>query len=222
MNISCGTFEAMCNLEQRPAWEEFHSTAKKSRSAGSSQARPPNVNARDKRYDPCSLRGKEDFMTEQFTKILVPTDFSAPSTSALALAKTLATTFGASLHLVHVLDDPFVTASFAPDVYAPPPAGLRESWMRGAQTLLDQQVPPEEQAQFHTTRAVIFGQPARAIVDYATAHQIDLIVMGTHGRGGMAHVLVGSVAERVVRTALCPVLTAREPVADPRQTATAA
>ncbi|HLG57602.1 MAG TPA: universal stress protein [Vicinamibacterales bacterium] len=161
-------------------------------------------------------------MTGHFTRILVPTDFSAPSNGALALARTLATTFGASLHLVHVLDDPFVTAAFAPDAYAPPPAGLRESWLRGAETLLDQQMPPEEQAQFHTTRAVVFGQPARAIVDYATEHGIDLIVMGTHGRGGMAHLLVGSVAERVVRTALCPVLTVREPVAESRQTATAA
>jgi nucleotide-binding universal stress UspA family protein len=161
-------------------------------------------------------------MTGHFTRILVPTDFSAPSNGALALARTLATTFGASLHLVHVLDDPFVTAAFAPDAYAPPPAGLRESWLRGAEALLDQQMPPEEQAQFHTTRAVVFGQPARAIVDYATEHGIDLIVMGTHGRGGMAHLLVGSVAERVVRTALCPVLTVREPVAGSRQTATAA
>ena len=115
-----------------------------------------------------------------------------------------------------------MTGAFAPDAYVPPPAGLRESWIRGAETLLDQQLPPEEQAQFHTTRAVVFGQPARAIVDYATQHGIDLIVMGTHGRGGMAHLFVGSVAERVVRTALCPVLTVREPLVGSRQTASAA
>ena len=53
--------------------------------------------------------------------------------------------------------------------------------------------------------------PAAAIVDYARREQIDLIVMGTHGRGGVAHLLMGSVAERVVRTAPCPVLTVRHP-----------
>jgi len=53
--------------------------------------------------------------------------------------------------------------------------------------------------------------PAFAIVDYARGHEIDLIVMGTHGRGAVAHLLMGSVAERVVRTAPCPVLTVRHP-----------
>jgi hypothetical protein len=60
-----------------------------------------------------------------------------------------------------------------------------------------------------TTDAVI-GTPAWSVVEYATGHDIDLIIMGTHGRGGMSHLLMGSVAEKVVRTALCPVLTVRE------------
>jgi nucleotide-binding universal stress UspA family protein len=57
---------------------------------------------------------------------------------------------------------------------------------------------------------VAFGSPARTIVEYADANGFDLIVMGTHGRGGVAHLLLGSVAERVVRTARCPVLTVRD------------
>jgi nucleotide-binding universal stress UspA family protein len=58
------------------------------------------------------------------------------------------------------------------------------------------------------------GAPAQAIVDYAAKNDIDLIVVGTHGRGVVAHLLVGSVAERVVRTARCPVLTVRHPERD--------
>jgi nucleotide-binding universal stress UspA family protein len=57
----------------------------------------------------------------------------------------------------------------------------------------------------------VSGTPALAIVTYAKDANLDLIVMGTHGRGGMAHVLMGSVAEKVVRTAPCPVLTVRHP-----------
>jgi nucleotide-binding universal stress UspA family protein len=151
-------------------------------------------------------------MTRDFTRILVPTDFSASSNGAMALAKELASRFGASLHLLHVLDDPFVTAAFAVDVYAPPPAGLRESWLKGAETLLDAQLAPEEKARFRSTTAVVFGTPAGAITEYAGTHDIDLIVIGTHGRGGMAHLFIGSVAERVVRTAPCPVMTVRERV----------
>ena len=60
---------------------------------------------------------------------------------------------------------------------------------------------------------VLTGSPARTIVDAARQHQCDLIVMGTHGRHGMAHLLLGSVAERVVRTAACPVLVVRRPSA---------
>jgi nucleotide-binding universal stress UspA family protein len=111
---------------------------------------------------------------------------------------------------VHVLDDPFVNSSFAPEVYAPPPAGLRESWIKGAESLLSTQLTPEEVAEFRSTYAVLFGAPAKTVVDFATSHGMDLIVMGTHGRGGVAHLLMGSVAERVVRTAHCPVLTVRD------------
>ena len=60
---------------------------------------------------------------------------------------------------------------------------------------------------------VMFGSPARAIVNYARDYAINLIVMGTHGRSGFAHLLLGSVTERVVRTAECPVLTIRETAA---------
>lgn len=148
-------------------------------------------------------------MTQEFTRILVPTDFSAPSNAALEAAKTMAARFGASLHLIHVLEDPFVTAAYAPEIYAAPPAGIKEQWQQGAETLLETQLTPAEHATFRSTVLALFGTPAKAIVEYAAANGIDLIVMGTHGRGGVAHLLMGSVAERVVRTAPCPVLTVR-------------
>jgi universal stress protein A len=149
-------------------------------------------------------------MTRNFTRILVPTDFSAPSNAALALAKRMAATSGASLHLIHVLEDPFAAAAHAAEVNLAPPAGLRESWLEGAKALLEAQLTPDERASLRSTQLVVFGAPAREIVDQAAANDIDLIVMGTHGRGSIQHMLMGSVAERVVRTALCPVLTVRD------------
>jgi nucleotide-binding universal stress UspA family protein len=148
-------------------------------------------------------------MTRNFTRILVPTDFGAASNAALALAKKVAAMSGASLHLLHVLEDPFTPAAFAAEVYAPRPAELRER-LEGARTLLNTQLTPEEQASFRSTQLVVFGSPARTIVEHAMASGIDLILMGTHGRGGVEHMLMGSVAERVVRLAPCPVLTVRE------------
>lgn len=149
-------------------------------------------------------------MTRNFTRILVPTDFSAPSNAALALAKRMATMSGASLHLLHVLEDPFAVPAYATDFYAAPSVELTESWLKGAQSLLDTQLTPDEQIFFRSTQEVTFGTPTRDIVNHAAANDIDLIVMGTHGHGGVHHLLMGSVAERVVRSAPCPVLTVRD------------
>jgi universal stress protein A len=148
-------------------------------------------------------------MTRGFARILVPTDFSPPCGAALATAGAFAAQFGASIHLIHVLEDPYTTVAYASDVYGYVPPGLRESWRREAQTQLETLLDPPEKAQFHVTTSVMFGSPARAIVDYARENSINLIVMGTHGRGGFAHLLLGSVTEEVVRTAECPVLTVR-------------
>ena len=148
-------------------------------------------------------------MAATVTRILVATDFSAASGAALDFAKTLAVRFGASLHLLHVLEDPYVTGAFAADVYAPPPPGLRESWLHSAETTMATLMTGADKTAFNATTEVVFGPIARTIVERAAQMGADLIVMGTHGRGGVAHLLMGSVAERVVRTAGCPVLTTR-------------
>jgi nucleotide-binding universal stress UspA family protein len=74
-------------------------------------------------------------------------------------------------------------------------------------------LPLKDRARFHVTSEALVGMPAAAIVDYAAATGTSLIMMGTHGRTGLAHLLMGSVAEHVVRTASCPVLTVRQVMA---------
>ena len=148
-------------------------------------------------------------MTRGLARILVPTDFSPPCEAALAPAGVLAAQFGAEIHLVHALEDPFTTGAYASDVHGYLPPGMRESWRKEAQAQLDALRDPSENAQVRVVTDVMFGSPARAIVNYARDNAMNLIVMGTHGRDGFAHLLLGSVTEQVVRTAECPVLTVR-------------
>jgi nucleotide-binding universal stress UspA family protein len=153
-------------------------------------------------------------------KILVPTDFSETADAALEYAKTLAGQLGASLHLLHVFSDPYAVAANAPDGCAALPPTLRERAREDARECLRKRLTPEEEARFAGTYAIVMGLTARQIVEFADENGMNLIVMGTHGRRGVAHLLLGSVAEHVVRTAACPVLTVRrEAVADMRQPA---
>jgi nucleotide-binding universal stress UspA family protein len=144
-----------------------------------------------------------------FTRILVPTDFSPPSDAALEYAKAIAHRFGASLHLLHVADDPY-RAALAAEVFVPEVEGLRDEIIRNATARLKELLTPADLSDLHAATTTVIGTPAWSIVEYAGAHDIDLVIMGTHGRGGMTHLLMGSVAERVVRTAPCPVLTVRQ------------
>jgi len=146
-------------------------------------------------------------MAPHVTRILVPTDFSETADAALEYAKTLATDLGASLHLLHVFQDPDLIMPFANEAYAPPPPDIRVRELAAARTSLLKRMSPEDEDRFAGTHAIVEGLTAKEIVNYAEQYAIDLIVMGTHGRRGVAHLLLGSVAEHVVRTARCPVLT---------------
>jgi universal stress protein A len=142
-----------------------------------------------------------------FTRILVPTDFSEPSDAALEYARTLAAKFGASLHVLHVVEDQFVTGPFGAAMYVPNTPVTLSYLLSDAHERLSHRVSADDRSRFRATTEVIVGTAARTIANYAADNGYDLIVMGTHGRTGLAHVLVGSVAEHVVRDAVCPVLT---------------
>ena len=134
--------------------------------------------------------------------ILVATDFSPASDAALVYGRALARTFGATLHLLHVIENTFLTPM------ADDPYNLRVASARS----LQRQLTAEDREVLHARIAMeVSDSPPDAIVDYAKSANIDLIVVGTHGRGAMSQLLVVSVAERVVRTAPCPVLTVRHP-----------
>lgn len=147
-------------------------------------------------------------MTPDIKSILVPVDFSSASTRALEYAHTLATRLGASLHLIHVCEVPALTMS-AMDAYAI--AYTNWSQQLGDEAERELAKATANLAGVTVSTEVLFGNPARAIVTAATTRKSDLIVMGTHGHGALMHALLGNVAERVVRTSPCPVLTVREP-----------
>jgi nucleotide-binding universal stress UspA family protein len=145
----------------------------------------------------------------RISRLLVPTDFSATSDDALAFARTLADPLDASVHLVHAFEDPFTAAAFAMQMYSTLPLALRDQLQQEIERRLAERLAGGEVTRLRSTSEVVTGPAAKVIVEHAARIGAELIVMGTHGRGGMAHLLLGSVAERVVRTAGCPVLTVR-------------
>jgi len=142
-------------------------------------------------------------------RMLVPTDFSATSDLALEYAVDIAVRYGASIHLLHVLEDPAFTTGYPDGFFAELPA-LRVQMTEEAERRLKALATDCAKANAVATVKVVVGRPAKAIAQEATERGSDLVVMGTHGRSGFAHLVLGSVAERVVRIAPCPVLTVRD------------
>lgn len=145
---------------------------------------------------------------EGFARILVPTDFSAGSERAWAVARRLAAGLGAELILVHVLvetplysEGPF-TMQRARDVFA-----AARTW---AVKTLGEWTASAAAAGLSARWVLKTGVPHAAVVSAATLERADLIVIATHGRGGLDRALLGSVTDRVVRLAPCPVVTVRE------------
>src|SRR6185436_1774656 len=158
------------------------------------------------------------------TRVLVPTDFSEASEAAVKYGVALARAFNAKLTLLHVvvrheLDvsverQRVVDTLLAEMTAGAAPIGLDESLQRVARELLGNILSKKDEEELrvdYVLRASGVGGPYVEIVRYAQDYDIDLIVMGTHGRGFVAHMLMGSVAEKVVRRAPCPVLTVRHP-----------
>jgi universal stress protein A len=144
-----------------------------------------------------------------YTHILVPVDFSDASVRVLAHAKALAARFEASLELLHVVPNPFIANTASLYVGMPLPSAFFTGLEADARQRLDNLMTPAERERFKVKVTVKTGDPLVEIVDHARLAHADLIVMGTHGRTGVSHLFLGSVAERVVRTAHCPVMTVR-------------
>jgi len=142
-----------------------------------------------------------------FGRILIPTDFSHTSDAALDYGCELARRFGAQLYLLHVIEETPLGGNGGESWLANVP-GIRDRLVRDAQQRLAHRL-TELAASVAVQGEVIFGRPAETIVDYAAEQHVDVIVMGTHGRTGVAHLLLGSVAEKVMRLTPCPVLTVR-------------
>jgi nucleotide-binding universal stress UspA family protein len=141
----------------------------------------------------------------EIKRILLPTDFSAYSATATKYACELATKFDAELHLLHALE---VHLSSIPGfgMGLALPQYVHES-RAAAEKALAGVLDPQWAVGRKVVQAVVEGSPKVEIVRYARTNEIDVIALATHGRTGLAHVLIGSVAESVVRTAPCPVLT---------------
>ena len=140
--------------------------------------------------------------------ILVPSDFSECSDAAVRYGLELARKFDATLHLLHVVQDP-ITVPWAAEGFAVPMLEVVEQWQKQAEERLMAAIPAADRRFVQVGSAV--AAPYPEILRFAAERDIDLIVMGTHGRGGVSHLLLGSIAEKVVRRAPCPVLTVRYP-----------
>ena len=150
-------------------------------------------------------------MSIEVNHILFPTDFSDLALVALRYARRFAEVFNAQLHCLHVVDEAYqYWSAMGPEsVPVGPPM---EDLLQLARQRMEQfsaehlgEIKPEPITE------VVLGRPFAQIVAYAEERKMDLIVMGTHGRKGLKHAFLGSVAERVVQLAPCPVLTVRQP-----------
>ena len=142
-------------------------------------------------------------------RMLVPIDFSPASDIAFTYAIDVAVRQVGSLHLLHVIDDASFAAAYPDGFYVELP-GLRATLIDDARNRLNEMAAASTAFNITVTTEVAVGRPSRVIVDAAASRGTELIVMGTHGRSGLAHLMLGSVAERVVRTAPCPVLIVRD------------
>lgn len=139
--------------------------------------------------------------------ILVATDFGEPSAVAMAYGRDLARSYSATLHVLHVVED--VMMRYSPEVgFAVP--DLQKDLEKAAHRDLAASISDDDRQSLKVVPVVqtSFNVPG-GIVEYAKANAIDLIIVGTHGRGAMKQFLLGSAAERVVRSAPCPVLAVR-------------
>ncbi|HEU0029666.1 MAG TPA: universal stress protein [Kofleriaceae bacterium] len=146
--------------------------------------------------------------------ILVPHDFSASANHAAAIARDEAKAHDGEVIILHVVELP---AHFGPETTlivtdrSETPIGMRQYAIESATAHVQDLADRLEADGVRVSAFVRVGKPVDEINQFVTEHNCDVIVMGTHGRTGVRHLIAGSVAERVVRTATVPVLTTRHP-----------
>ncbi len=148
-------------------------------------------------------------MQIEIEKILCPVDFSDSSDHALRYARAFSEAYGSELHLLHVIEVPYLPSYSTygvPEMYFP-----MEDIQKECNETLDKLFEKYGGENYNIDGSVIVGTAFLEIVKKAKEGEFDLIVLGTHGRGGLKHLLIGSVAEKVVRKAPCPVLTVKHP-----------
>lgn len=143
----------------------------------------------------------------QLRTIVVPIDFSPSAADAKEWAIDLARRYGASLIVAHVAEP--VAWPVSPDGLMVTPTDLAASTRRELEAALNQACAAIQETGVPARPALLDGRPASEIAALARRCDADLVVMGTHGRRGVSHAILGSVAEKVLRTAHCPVLTVR-------------
>lgn len=140
-----------------------------------------------------------------FKKILCPVDFSQFSQEVVDYAVDLAIKYGAELHIMHVIPNMTYFTPYesflTPENLVAIEKHIQDQVENDFEKVLKQNVPAK--------KVIRTGVPFVEIIDYAKSESIDLIVMGTHGRSGIEHILIGNVAEKVVRKSPCPVMTIR-------------
>jgi nucleotide-binding universal stress UspA family protein len=150
-------------------------------------------------------------MAHQIRKILVAEDFSDSSRHALEHAEMIAAKFGAAIDLVHVVQDTSAVSSPAGLVVTPGLLGREEAMEVEARAQLENEADELRSRGLTVKPMVLTGDPLDCVIQAAKKGKADLLVVGTHGRTGIAHLLMGSVAESILRHAPCPVLCVRHP-----------
>jgi nucleotide-binding universal stress UspA family protein len=140
-------------------------------------------------------------------RVLVPTDFSDSARHAFTYGLSFAKEYGAELVLLHVVEN--VTVGYASDLFPVPMAEVFQEISGYARAELAKLGEEARERSVAVQEHVVQGKPSNEIIRFASENQVDMIVLGTHGKGMLDQALFGSTTERVVRRAPCPVLTVR-------------
>ena len=142
-------------------------------------------------------------------KVLVPTDFSDSARHAFSYGLSFAAEYKAELVLLHVVEN--LTVGYASDLFPVPMAEVFQEISGYAKAELSKLAEEARKRGVSVSELVVQGKPSAEIIRHAAENEVDMIVLGTHGKGMLDQALFGSTTERVVRRAPCPVLTVRKP-----------